>query len=91
MADISFSERAWEEFQYWMGQDKKTVKRITALLKDISRSPFDGIGKPEPLIGEKGKWSRRINETDRLVYSVDDRGVMYISAKDTMMINSLNE
>ncbi len=53
MADISFSERAWEEFQYWMGQDKKTVKRITALLKDISRSPFEGIGKPEPLIGEK--------------------------------------
>ena len=91
MADISFSERAWEEFQYWMGQDKKTVKRITALLKDISRSPFDGIGKPEPLIGEKGKWSRRINETDRLVYSVDDRALMYISAKDTMMINSLNE
>lgn len=53
MADISFSERAWEEFQYWMGQDKKTVKRITALLKDISRSPFEGIGKPEPLVGEK--------------------------------------
>lgn len=68
MADISFSERAWEEFQYWMGQDKKTVKRITALLKDISRSPFEGIGKPEPLVGEKGKWSRRINGADRQNY-----------------------
>lgn len=52
MADISFSERAWEEFQYWMGQDKKTVRRITTLLKDISRNPFEGIGKPESLIGE---------------------------------------
>lgn len=41
MADISFSEWAWEDFQYWLGQDKKTVKRITALLKDISRNPFD--------------------------------------------------
>ena len=81
MADISFSERAWEEFQYWMGQDKKTVKRITALLKDISRSPFEGIGKPEPLVGEKGKWSRRINGADRLVYSVDDRGVNVYQCK----------
>ena len=81
MADISFSERAWEEFQYWMGQDKKTVKRITALLKDISRSPFEGIGKPEPLVGEKGKWSRRINGAERMEYSVDDRGVNVYQCK----------
>ena len=50
MADILFSERAWEEFQYWMGQDKKTVKSITALLKDISRSSFEGIGKLECIL-----------------------------------------
>ena len=78
MADISFSERAWEEFQYWMGQDKKTVKRITALLKDISRSPFDGIGKPEPLKENlSGFWSRRIDEVNRLVYYEQD-GIIYI-------------
>lgn len=81
MADISFSERAWEEFQYWMGQDKKIVRRITTLLKDISRNPFERIGKPEPLIGEKGKWSRRINGTDRLVYSVDEQGVNVYQCK----------
>ena len=89
-ADISFSERAWEEFQYWIGQDKKTVKRITALLKDISRSPFEGIGKPEPLIGEKGKWSRRINGMDRLVYSVSARDIMMINRSQECK-NSLNE
>ena len=80
MADISFSERAWEEFQYWMGQDKKTVKRITALLKDISRSPFEGIGKPEPLKHDlSGYWSRRIDEENRIVYFERD-GVIYLVA-----------
>ena len=82
MADISFSERAWEEFQYWMGQDKKTVKRITALLKDISRSPFEGIGKPEPLIGNlTGYWSRRINDKERLIYKIDDENVYIIACR----------
>ena len=86
MADISFSERAWEEFQYWMGQDKqtedrKTLRKINKLLDDISRNGNEGIGKPEPLVGEKGKWSRRINGADRLVYSVDDRGVNVYQCK----------
>ena len=82
MADISFSERAWEEFQYWMGQDKKTVKRITALLKDISRSPFEGIGKPEPLTGNlAGFWSRRINDKDRLIYKIDDENIYVLACR----------
>lgn len=68
-------------FPVLVGTGQKTVKRITALLKDISRNQFDGIGKPEPLIGEKGKWSRRINGADRLVYSVDDRGVNVYQCK----------
>ncbi len=81
MADITFSENAWDDFQYWIAHDKKVLKKIMALLKDISRNPFEGIGKPEPLIGENGKWSRRINEVDRLVYSVDERGVNVYQCK----------
>lgn len=81
MANISFSEQGWKDFQYWLAHDKKTVKRITMLLKDISRSPFEGIGKSEPLVGERGKWSRRINERDRLVYFIDERGVNVIQCK----------
>ena len=82
MADISFSERAWEDFQYWLGQDKKTVKRITALLKDISRNPFDGIGKPEPLSGNlAGFWSRRINDKDRLIYKIDEENIYILACR----------
>ena len=69
MANLSFAEDAWAEYIAWQSQDKKTLKKINNLLKDIQRSPFSGEGKPEPLKGDKsGKWSRRINETDRLVY-----------------------
>ena len=62
MADVTFAQDAWAEYLYWQTQDKKTLKRINALLRDISRTPFDGIGKPEPLKGDSsGLWSRRIN------------------------------
>lgn len=71
-------EEAWEDYLYWQSQDKKTLKRINALLKDTERSPFEGIGKPEPLKGElSGFWSRRIDETNRLVYRVEN-GVLEI-------------
>lgn len=64
-------EEAWEDYLYWQLQDRKTLKRINALLKDTERSPFDGIGKPEPLKGElSGFWSRRIDETNRFVYRI---------------------
>lgn len=73
MSRITFAEDAWEDYLYWQAQDKKTLKKINALLKEIQRSPFEGTGKPEPLKGDlSGIWSRRINEKDRLVYRFED-------------------
>ena len=68
---LKWDETAWDDYLYWQGQDKKVLKRINALLQDTVRSPFEGIGKPEPLKHRKGYWSRRIDETNRLVYKVD--------------------
>ncbi len=69
---IIWTLAAWEDTTYWQGQDKKTLKRINALIKDTLREPFDGIGKPEPLKENlSGFWSRRIDGTDRLLYCVD--------------------
>ena len=66
-----WSDDAWEEYIAWQMQDKKTLKRINLLLKDVERHPFEGLGKPEPLRGElSGFWSRRIDEKNRLVYRV---------------------
>ena len=66
---ISWEDRAWEEYLYWQSQDRKTLKRINALVKDIQRDPFNGIGKPEPLKENlSGLWSRRIDESNRIVY-----------------------
>ena len=75
---LLWEDRAWEEYTYWQGQDKKTLKRINALLKDIHRNPFDGIGKPEPLKGDlSGLWSRRTDEVNRIVY-FEQNSVIYI-------------
>lgn len=64
---------AWEDYLYWQTQDRKTLKRINALLKDIERNHFTGIGKPEPLKGDLSSWwSRRIDDTNRLVYRIRD-------------------
>jgi len=66
---LTFSTTAWENYLYWQQTDKKMLKRINALIKHIQRSPFEGIGKPEPLKhGLSGYWSRRINDEHRLVY-----------------------
>ena len=71
--NITFTEQAFEEYLSWQGQDRKTLKRINALLQDICRSPFEGIGKPEPLKENlSGYWSRRIDDTNRLVYRMVD-------------------
>ena len=71
---LTFSDQAWEEYLYWQKNDKAILKRINNLIKDIKRSPFDGIGKPEPLKhGLSGYWSRRINDEHRLVYKVLDK------------------
>jgi len=72
-------DKAWDEYLYWQTQDRKTLKRINTLLKDIERNPFDGIGKPEPLIGNlQGYWSRRIDEVNRIVYQVENNQLFII-------------
>lgn len=66
-----WSDESWEDYLYWQTQDKKTLKRINQLLKDIDRNGYDGIGKPEPLKHEyQGFWSRRIDDVNRLVYRI---------------------
>ena len=73
MSNLSFSENAWQDYLYWQTQDKKKLRRINQLLQDISRNGYDGLGKPEPLKGNlSGFWSRRIDDTHRLVYRVSD-------------------
>ncbi len=73
MSNLTFTEKAFEEYLYWQKQDKKTLKRINALLKELTRCPFDGTGKPEPLKGNlNGYWSRRIDEVNRLVYRISN-------------------
>ncbi|SDX80459.1 toxin YoeB [Allochromatium warmingii] len=67
---ISWHPQAWQDYLYWQQEDKRILKRINALIKDIERNPFDGIGKPEPLKYEwSGFWSRRIDDEHRLVYT----------------------
>ncbi|MGN8157664.1 Txe/YoeB family addiction module toxin [Salinisphaera sp. RV14] len=70
---LTFSEHAWEDYLYWQKTEKKTVRRIHQLIKEIQRTPFEGIGKPEPLKhGLSGYWSRRINGEYRIVYKVTE-------------------
>ena len=74
---IVFAETAWEDYLYWQKIDKKILKRINSLIKDISRSPFEGIGDPEPLKHNwSGFWSRRINKEHRLVYAVEEGSLL---------------
>ena len=74
---LIFSENAWEDYLYWQRTDKKTLSRINKLIKEIKRTPFKGIGKPEPLKhGLAGYWSRRINEEHRMVYKVTDDALL---------------
>ena len=68
-----WDDDAWEDYVYWQTQDRKTLKRINALLKDIDRNGYNGIGKPEPLKGAlAGWWSRRIDESNRIVYRIHE-------------------
>ena len=74
-----FSEHAWEDYLFWQKTDQKLVKRINKLIKEISRDPFHGTGKPEPLKHAlSGYWSRRISEADRIVYKIEG-GSVYIA------------
>ena len=75
---LLWEDRAWNDYLYWQEQDKKTLKRVNALIKDLQRTTFEGIGKPEPLKGSlSGLWSRRIDETNRIVY-YEQSGIIYI-------------
>ena len=79
---LSFMPQAWEDYLYWQKQDKKTLKRINQLLKAVIRDSFSGIGKPEPLRNEKkGYWSRRIDDTNRIVYKPTDTSIVIISCR----------
>ena len=74
---LTFTPDAWDDYLYWQSQDKKTLKRINQLLRDVSREPFTGIGKPEPLRENlTGYWSRRIDDTNRLVYAVEEQAII---------------
>ena len=78
----SFSDIAWEDYCYWINQDKKTLKRINLLLKDIERNGNDGIGKPEPLLGNlNGYWSRRIDDSNRLVYKIENDTIKIVQCR----------
>ena len=82
MSEKIWSDDAWEDYLYWQTQDKKTLKRINMLLKDIERENFNGIGKPEPLKGDmSGFWSRRIDDVNRLVYRIIDNVIEIVSCK----------
>ena len=75
----TWTDDGWEGYLYWQTQDKKTLKRMNNLLRDIDRRPFSGIGKPEPLKGNRqGYWSRRIDEVNRIVYKVERDQVVIV-------------
>ena len=73
---IIFSEHAWEDYLYWQRSDKKILRRINRLIKEIMRTPFQGMGKPEPLKHAlSGYWSRRINDEHRIVYKITEEAI----------------
>ncbi len=79
---LVWTDEAWADYVYWQTQDRKTLKRINKIIEDIKRSPFTGIGKPEPLRENlSGFWSRRIDDTNRLVYIVDKELITIISCR----------
>jgi len=79
---LCWTDQAWSDYLYWQTQDKKTLKRINKLIADTKRSPFEGIGKPEPLKENlSGFCSRRIDDTNRLVYAVDEPSITILSCR----------
>ena len=80
--NITWTDESWEEYEQWQQEDKKIVKKINSLIKDIKKDFFNGIGKPEPLKHElSGCWSRRITDVHRLVYEVTDYSIVIISCR----------
>jgi len=79
---LSWAENAWEDYLFWQRIDKKVLKRINLLLKDIKRQPFEGLGDPEALKHNwSGYWSRRIDREHRLVYKVSDKSIIVVQCR----------
>lgn len=82
MRSVLFVPDAWADYCWWQGQDRKTLKRINTLIDAAGRDPFDGIGKPEPLVGNlSGYWSRRIDEANRLVYRATEAELVIVACR----------
>ena len=82
MRNILFTPTAWGEYIYWQSQDKKTLNRINTLIEAVAREPFAGIGKPEALRGDlTGFYSRRIDDTNRLIYKADDNALQIVACR----------
>jgi toxin YoeB len=80
--NLTFTSSAWDDYQWFVDHDRKLLKRINQLIQDILRTPFEGIGKPEPLKGDlSGYWSRRINDEHRLVYTVKADDLLVIACR----------
>ncbi len=79
---LLWEERAWDDYCYWQTQDKKTLKRINTIIKDIQRNVYEGIGSPEPLKGNlSGWWSRRIDSANRIVYRSEGNNIIIAACK----------
>ena len=80
---VLWHESGWDDYIWWQSQDKKTMKRINALIKDMQRTPYEGLGKPEPLKENlTGWWSRRIDEANRIVYRVKDNALVIAACRN---------
>ncbi|HSX06397.1 MAG TPA: Txe/YoeB family addiction module toxin [Candidatus Saccharimonadia bacterium] len=80
--NLVFTPESWRDYTYWLGQDKKTLKKINKLIADVARNPFEGVGKPEPLKENyAGLWSRRIDEKNRLIYAINDSEISIIGCR----------
>lgn len=79
---LSWADHAWDDYLYWQKTDKKILKRINSLIKEMQRTPFAGIGDPEPLKHNwSGYWSRRINREHRIVYKVTDQALIIVQCR----------
>lgn len=82
MMNKIFTANGWADYVHWQTEDRKTLKKINNLIKDIERNGNEGIGKPEPLTGMlSGYWSRRINDKDRLIYKIDDTSIYILACR----------
>ena len=80
--NVLWEDRAWDDYLFWLSKDKKNLRRINELIKDIKRNAYKGIGKPEPLRGSlSGMWSRRIDKENRIVYFLENETVYIVSCR----------